>query len=42
MPTASEKGWALRSVKMPTTGCSNDVVNWNAIVIRPICAKSSA
>ena len=23
-------------------GCNNDAVNWNASVITPICAKSSA
>jgi hypothetical protein len=42
MPIASDHGCALRSVTMPTTGCSSEVVNWNASVIRPIWVKSSA
>ena len=42
MPIASENGCAFLSVKCPTTGCSSDAVNWNASVIMPICAKSSA
>ena len=42
MPMASENGCAFLSVKCPTTGCSSDAVNWNASVIKPICAKSSA
>ncbi len=42
MPIASENGWAFLSVKCPTTGCNSDAVNWNASVIIPICAKSSA
>ncbi len=42
MPIASDQGCGLRSVMMPTTGCSSEVVIWNASVIRPIWAKSSA
>ncbi|MEY9497580.1 hypothetical protein ABIF33_006600 [Bradyrhizobium elkanii] len=42
MPIASENGCAFLSVKCPTSGCSSDAVNWNASVIMPICAKSSA
>ena len=42
MPIASENGWAFLSVKCPTSGCNSDAVNWNASVISPICAKSSA
>ena len=42
MPTASENGCAFLSVTCPTTGCSSEAVNWNASVIMPICAKSSA
>ena len=42
MPTASENGCAFLSVKCPTAGCNSEAVNWNASVISPICAKSSA
>jgi len=42
MPAASENGCAFLSVKCPITGCSSEAVNWNASVISPICAKSSA
>ena len=42
MPIDSENGCAFLSVTCPTTGCSNDAVNWKASVISPICAKSSA
>jgi hypothetical protein len=42
MPTEREKGCAFLSVICPTTGCSNEAVNWNANVIMPICAKFSA
>ncbi len=42
MPIARENGCAFLSVKYPTTGCNSDAVNWNASVINPIWAKSSA
>ena len=42
MPIASENGCAFLSVKCPTSGCNSEAVNWNASVIIPIWAKSSA
>ncbi len=41
MPAASEYGIGLRSVTIPTTGCSSEAVSWNASVISPISPKSS-
>jgi len=39
MPSGSEYGSGCLSVTIPTTGCSNEAVNWNVSVIAPIWKK---